>query len=518
MGFVVLGGAIAHAFRLVLHLYLGYWRPRHHGSRLRRLVLADAFLTACWGGVGFLAIVHSSRFVWWAAVVIYAAVVLLASATVIRANELDLPRGTEAFLGASSVKEVRRHIDAASIAPGFGMLSRLFKLTSPVDRISTYVTVCALPLFWFPMTSAATWASHASYSVLPAEQGVVLGGAAQIRDVPSPKADPPRQSRPAGPPASPTTTVTRTETRTELRTETRTETRTVTRTETVTRTVTAPSATETRTETLTQTVTAPSGTVATRSTGPQDPPPYAVQCGPVPPGYGAPPAQAAEINALWLGGTGQPGAGAVQAGCAEPAKQVPGQPGVYYATGVCASELRSVGVAGPDGQAGLLYQQAARFAVHRAEAGQLTAATSRTRIGDGDLYVVSTNLGTFVLVRSQTAYGGTIQHDTGPWCARQVPSVNVRYVVVPPGLGSQWLDLMGRLGWLWPVDDASNAPRGTNFDFQIDNPTRAVVAHASCTTETACTMTSTAGSVAVDQGAAITLGDLLDYAPPPGSD
>jgi hypothetical protein len=505
MGFVVLGGAIAHAFRLVSHLYLGYMRPRRHGSRLRRLVLADAFITACWVGVGFLAIAHSSRYVWWAAVVIYATVVLLASATVIRANELDLPRATEAVLGASRVKEIRRYIDAASIAPGFGMLSRLFKFTSPVDRISTYVTFCALPLFWFPVTSAATWASHTRDSVLPAEQGV-LGGAVQIRDVSAPKAPPRHRSRPATPPESPTTTVTRTETRTE--------------TVTVTRTVTAPPATETRTETVTRTrtVTAPSATVPPRSTGPQDPPPYAVQCGTVPPGYGAPPAQAAEISALWLGGMGQSGAGAVQAGCAEPAKQVAGQPGVYYATGVCQSELRSVGVAGPDGQAGLLYQQAARFAVHRAEAGQLTAATSRTRIGDGDLYVVSTNLGTFVLVRSQTAFGGTIQRDSGPWCARRVPSVNVKYVVVPPGLGSQWLDLMGRLGWVWPVDDASNAPPGTNFDFQIDNPTRAVVAHASCTTETACTMTSTAGSVAVEQGAAITLNDLLDYAPPPGSD
>ncbi|MDX6425269.1 MAG: hypothetical protein QOD52_674, partial [Gaiellaceae bacterium] len=210
MGFVVLGGAIAHAFRLESHLYLGYMRPRRHGSRLRRLVLADAFITACWGGVGFLAISHSSRYVWWAAVVIYATVVLLASATVIRANELDLPRGTEAVLGASSVKEIRRHIDAASIAPGFGMLSRLFKFTSPVDRISTYVTFCALPLFWFPVTSAATWASHASDSVLPAEQGV-LGGAVQIRDVSSPKAAPRRRSRPAAPPESMTTTVTRTE-------------------------------------------------------------------------------------------------------------------------------------------------------------------------------------------------------------------------------------------------------------------------------------------------------------------
>jgi hypothetical protein len=180
-----------------------------------------------------------------------------------------------------------------------------------------------------------------------------------------------------------------------------------------------------------------------------DEPTYEEECddGTIP-GDPAPSPQGEQLLALWMGGGGIDGAGAIEAGCARGATPVIGHPDVWIARGYCGDSLRSLGIAAPGYLPALLFQGAARFALRKAREGDLRGASARWQVGEGDLYVVDVDVGSFVLVRRNASGGATVPTGVLP-CERQ-REAGVRYQVIPPGLLGIWLELAhGR--WLWPT-------------------------------------------------------------------
>ncbi|MGN6253824.1 MAG: hypothetical protein ACTHO8_02430 [Solirubrobacterales bacterium] len=202
------------------------------------------------------------------------------------------------------------------------------------------------------------------------------------------------------------------------------------------------------------------------------------------PGEPAPAPRSEQLQALWLGGGGIEGVGGNEAGCAKPATPVLGHPDVWIARGFCGTTLRSLGVAAPGYMPSLLFQQAARFALAKARAGELRGASSRWPVGEGDLYVIDTDIGSFVLVRPKSSGGST--EPSGDLPCERFEEVNVEYDVIPPGLISLWLEV-GADGWVWPAatgkdDPESGAPALFEFRDQEGN----VVADARCYSDTRC--------------------------------
>jgi hypothetical protein len=218
---------------------------------------------------------------------------------------------------------------------------------------------------------------------------------------------------------------------------------------------------------------------------------------------------------LWLGGGGVKGAGGVQGGCAQLAEPVPGSPDVFLAVGLCGGKLRSLGIAGTD-FAALLYQQAARWALGRARAGDVLAAYGRREIAAGDLYVVVTRGGVYILSRSQSGAGQPAS-DTAPRRCQDIADsngLNVPYVVVPPALIVPWLSVVERIGWVWPVRDLAARSRAYAFE-KTEKHQMVVVAHATCASDRQCTLIDPTGRhVSTDDGR-LAVDTLLGLAPAP---
>ena len=177
--------------------------------------------------------------------------------------------------------------------------------------------------------------------------------------------------------------------------------------------------------------------------------------------------------------------GAEAAGCPNPARAVDGQQDVWYAKGFCGSELRSLAVTAPEYLPAILYQQAAEFADGRAADGVLLGASSRWPFRAGDLYVVNTTSGSYVLVRRRSSTGA-VEAQGGSGSCDSYTTGNLPYTILPPGLVRLWLELV-ESEWVWP-QSAGRDGEAREFEFLHDYPDDEVVATASCPTEQWCTL------------------------------
>lgn len=178
-------------------------------------------------------------------------------------------------------------------------------------------------------------------------------------------------------------------------------------------------------------------------------------------------------------------AGSEAAGCPGPAKKVAAQERVWYANSYCGSELRATGVTAPGYLPAILYQQAARFADARAREGVLLGASSRWRYQGGDLYVVNTTNGSFVLARRLASAGGT-EAESGNLPCQSYVGGNVPYAVVPPGLLVLWLEL-AETEWVWPQSTGLVAGN-RSFEFVLAYPAEDIVATARCASDQQCVL------------------------------
>jgi hypothetical protein len=237
---------------------------------------------------------------------------------------------------------------------------------------------------------------------------------------------------------------------------------------------------------------------------------YVDLCGSaIDPGQPAPSPRAAELRELWLGPAGL---GATVAGCARAAVSVPGHPRVWYSVGACDGNIQSLGVSSPDARSAILLQQAARFALRQAEGGVLLSSSSRTGVGKGDLYVVNTVHGSYVLVRSQVGAAGHARDES----ERCSPSLgqNVPYTTVPPAMAHLWLYLANTVGWTWPTLTTGSGPgRIRRFSFRADAPSRTVVATGSCTSRNDCRIVVNGEAQHSTASALIGLEQILMLAP-----
>lgn len=216
--------------------------------------------------------------------------------------------------------------------------------------------------------------------------------------------------------------------------------------------------------------------------GPARPRTYADHCpGDPVPGYWAPEPQASLLYALWLGGVGVAGAGAIEAGCARAAEPVAGDPVLWTATGYCRGSLRSLGIVAPERPPALLYDGAARFALEQAELGRLLGASPRAPFGAGDVYAVETVDGTHVLFRALSS-GGRLRPRHARRSCEDAVTRNVAYTNVPPGLIGYWMTLAAEA----PVTPVETGAVG---GFAFVNAAGRVLATARCGHPAACLVT-----------------------------
>jgi hypothetical protein len=233
-----------------------------------------------------------------------------------------------------------------------------------------------------------------------------------------------------------------------------------------------------------------SGPGKTRQPAPS--PTYVDMCGStVEPGAGAPSRQALMLRDLWLG---PQGAGAVVAGCAERAQEVRKGSGVWYVTGTSAQGVEGLGIVTPTGAAALLLHEAARFALDKARDGTLTGASTRMRTGVGDLQLVDTTAGSFVLARAEMVAGN----------ARAS-----HYVVVPPGLVDIWIAAARDGTWTWPTIHRS--PTGREFRFTTSDGK--VAGTARCSSDITCVAALGHRAATTRTGTHITLDEVAATAP-----
>jgi hypothetical protein len=198
-------------------------------------------------------------------------------------------------------------------------------------------------------------------------------------------------------------------------------------------------------------------------------------------------------------------AGAVEAGCGQRARRVVADVPVWTADGVCEGELRSLGISFP-GDAVLLFGQAARVARERAVDGTLRFA-ERGFLGGGEVIVVGTVAGTWVLVRTTPALRRGRRR---PLRCEEVDEVARPFTVLRPALAALWVQLVRAHGWSWPLPDASRGPGAVVF---LDPDTRQVVAHGDCTGDASCEVTDADGRRQLGGVASISIDSLAPYAP-----
>lgn len=228
-----------------------------------------------------------------------------------------------------------------------------------------------------------------------------------------------------------------------------------------------------------------------------------------PPGAPAPHPWRQQLYALWLGNESIEGAGAIEAGCTEPAREANGRPGLWLVEGACGSSLRALGLVARGRTPSLLYQQAAQFALAQEHAGTLRGASPRIDVGDGDLYLIDTAIGTYLLIRARKA-SGIVAPNRVPRRCEDYTSDNYPYLRTPPGLVRLWLQ-MARKEWVWPELDIGSDPSGHRFAF-LGNSGGGVVAHAYCSTDTHCVMEVNGTERETPVSLRISLEDVLDAA------
>ncbi len=185
-----------------------------------------------------------------------------------------------------------------------------------------------------------------------------------------------------------------------------------------------------------------------------DPKDYDEVChGRLVPGKGAGQPQASTLHALWLGGEDAvghqiDGVGAGVGGCADLAVRSSADGSTWVAIGYCEGEIRSVGMALPDGTGVIMLGQVAAFAAKALSEGRLVGASPRIAIGHGDLQMVHTVDGTYAFVRDHTSEGKLPSGTKSPPCAKTTDR-DAKYTIVPPGSMASWA-AAARVRWVWP--------------------------------------------------------------------
>jgi hypothetical protein len=218
-----------------------------------------------------------------------------------------------------------------------------------------------------------------------------------------------------------------------------------------------------------------SDTAGKRTWGASEEPTWEEQCGGPYDGRPAPSPNREQLASLFET------AGAKVAGCPSPAEQVAGEENVWYAAAYCGSELRSLGLTAPGYLPTILYQQAARFATERAREGTLLGASSRWRFRAGDVYVINTEAGSYVLARSRSSTG-RIEPRPGSLPCESYTTGNVPYSVLPPGLVTLWLEVADTR-WAWPRSLGQG-----RFELVSEHPAAKRLASATCVSDIECTL------------------------------
>jgi hypothetical protein len=190
------------------------------------------------------------------------------------------------------------------------------------------------------------------------------------------------------------------------------------------------------------------------------------------------------LHEAWLS------AGALAAGCAGPAYVAsPGQE-IVASIASDGGQFRSLGVADANHGA-WLFGQAAYFVKELINDKRLHGVPVHLIVGRGDLYIVYTIEGTYVLMRRAGSY-----------------------TAVPPALTNLWMGAMSRSGgWLWVQSAAASAhSRG----FKLLNPYSVVVGRAWCDpSDRACEISTGGYSKRIGGGtpSRVSAEDVLRYAP-----
>jgi hypothetical protein len=167
------------------------------------------------------------------------------------------------------------------------------------------------------------------------------------------------------------------------------------------------------------------------------------------------------VQAAVVGVTAVDRLGAAAAGCPGPVRQASPGSDVVVSEGTVEGALRSIGVA-DENRAALIVGQPARVTASLLMSQGLVDVPTHLVVGGGDLYLVDTRQGTYVLARST----GDGPADDG-------------YVMLPPSVANLWADAMARnRGWLWPV--ASPADRVASGSYLFAGNDSGIVARATC--------------------------------------
>jgi hypothetical protein len=181
----------------------------------------------------------------------------------------------------------------------------------------------------------------------------------------------------------------------------------------------------------------------------------------------------AQLHETWLS------AGAIVAGCPGPIYKASAGGEIVASVGRARSgEMKSLGVA--DRNHGVLFfGQAAAMARNLIYESHLREVPTHLLVGSGDLYLIHTTNGTFILVRktvSTADNGGATEGTEGG--ADESQRSGRAYVLVAPAAASLWIGAMAERGeWLWPESPTANST-GEGFEF-VTQDSR-VVARAWC--------------------------------------
>jgi hypothetical protein len=225
-----------------------------------------------------------------------------------------------------------------------------------------------------------------------------------------------------------------------------------------------------------------------------------------PPGEGVPVPAAEYLRALWLGGKDVDGnkvdgVGAGVGGCTHGAVAAAPRAGTWAVEGYCGSELRSLAIVMPDGRAVMMLGQVAAFARTQLRAGKLIGALPRVGVEDGDMQVVLTVDGSYVLVRDRQSEGRLPPGTKSRPCA-QSTDLDSHYTIVTPGAVRPWAAAVAS-GWRWPRLTSATSTGGT---FEFHDGGGNVDGRAQCTSPMDCVSdASVVGSSANADAAAVEL-------------
>jgi hypothetical protein len=476
---VLVGGAgLLYGGRIPVHLSGGYWSWRPWRTKwparawqLNALIVASAGLVSVWIG--------SAIFIWIEPRVVvqclvsfylYVAAVVVSGAVVNAARDLGLERGSEIVKRWRWIVFLRASLSPAKRAPFIAALDeRVFERQGPPSDVSSFAILTAVVLLAVAVADVPAAGNVARAALdkhfratASAPLFVTVTVTKTVPKVTTVFTAPPPSTTPVD--TTPTTTTAAAPPATTLPTRT---------------SASSPATTKTTMST---------GSPTTTGTTQGD------ACSPLKSPVGAP----AALNGLWVGDAATSGGG-----CEQLPENESTHPDVWFATGICAGNVRSVGIATRD-QTVLLYGQLAQFVLSKATAGTLIDVSPRTSIRSGEVVVVSTDTGSYVALRQVVPAASSSGTPCDP------PSDDGVYVVLVPGLVNWWLATTSPTDWLSPQLDTSSSPSG---GYSFVGPDGTSVAHATCSDDNHCVIQYGGQSIPITATSPVRVGDILSRAP-----